>query len=86
MGLHGAVRVNKQGVNYIMDESDYRKTLTQAELESRAFIIPFKVYDFAMLERLNKFSTEYAKTLDELINRAIVKFMDDIEVIQSLKL
>ena len=69
-----------------MDEQDFRGTLTPEELERRAFIIPFKVYDFAVLERLNRYSTEYEKTWDELINRALVKFMDDIEAVHSLRL
>ena len=69
-----------------MDEQDFRKTLTKEELERRAFIIPFKVCDFALLERLNHYSTEFEKTWDELINAALVKFMADIEAVHSLRL
>jgi len=69
-----------------MDEQDYRSQLTPEELERRAFIIPFKVQDFSILERLNKYSTEYEKTWDTLINMAIVRFLDDIEAIQRLRL
>ena len=69
-----------------MDEQDFRLQLTQEELERRAFIIPFKVYDFSMLERLNKYSTEYEKTWDTLINMAVMRFLDDIEAIQSIRL
>ena len=69
-----------------MDEQDFRAQLTQDELERRAFIIPFKVHDFSMLERLNKYSTEYEKTWDALINMALVRFLDDIETVQNLRL
>ena len=69
-----------------MDEMTFRKTLTKEELEKRAYIISFKVYDFAMLELLNKYSMEYEKTWDELINASIGKFMDDIEAIRKLRL
>jgi hypothetical protein len=68
-----------------MDEQDFRAQLTQEELERRAFIVPFKVYDFSVLERLNKYSTEFEKTWDELINCALEKFMDDIEAIHNLR-
>ena len=69
-----------------MYEQDFRKTLTQAELEARGFIVPFKVYDFAVLEQINKYSMEFEKTWDELINAALVKFMDDIETINRLRM
>jgi hypothetical protein len=69
-----------------MDEMDFRAQLTAEELERRAFIISFKVYDFALLERLNKYSTEYEKNWDTLINAAITKFLDDIEAVQRLRL
>ena len=62
-----------------MDEQDFRALLSKEELEQRAFIIPFKVYNFATLERLNHYSKELDKTWDELINSAIVKFLKDIE-------
>ena len=68
-----------------MYEQDFRKTLTQAELEARGFIVPFKVYDFATLERLDKYSMEFEKTWDELINTALVKLMDDIEIVKRLR-
>jgi hypothetical protein len=69
-----------------MDEQDFRKTLSKEELEQRAFIIPFKVYDFATLERLNHYSTEFEKPWDELINTALVKFIKDIEDVHNLRL
>ena len=69
-----------------MDELDFRKTLSREELERRAFIIPVKVYDFATLERLDHYSTEFEKTWDELINAALMKFMDDIEAVRNLRL
>ena len=69
-----------------MYEQDFRKTLTRAELEARGFIVPFKVYDFAILERLDKHSMEFEKTWDELINAALVKLMDDIEVVNRLRM
>lgn len=68
-----------------MDEHDFRASLSKEELERRAFIVPFKVCDFAMLERLNHYSTELEKTFDELINAAIVKFLQDIEYIHNLR-
>ena len=69
-----------------MFEQDFRKTLTREELEQRAFIIPFKVYDFAVLERLNTYSMEFEKTWDDLINAAIVKLLDDIAIIKRLRM
>jgi len=68
-----------------MDEQDFRNTLSKEELERRAFIIPFKVCDFILLERLNQYSTEFEKTWDELINVALVRLMSDIEDINSLR-
>ena len=68
-----------------MDEQDFRTSLSKEELERRAFIIPFKVYDFALLERLNRYSAELEKTWDELINAALKKLMDDIEIIHNLR-
>ena len=69
-----------------MDEYDFRKTLTKDELERRAFIVPFKVTDFSVLEKLNHYSVEFGKNWDELINAAIEKFLDDIELVHSLRL
>ena len=68
-----------------MDEQDFRKSLSKEELEQRAFIIPFKVYDFSTLERLNLYSTAFGKTWDEIINVAITKFMNDIETVHKLR-
>ena len=68
-----------------MDESDFRKSLSKEELEARAFIVPFKVTDFEMLERLNHYSNELERTFDELINIAIKKLMDDIKTVHSLR-
>jgi len=68
-----------------MDEQDFRRSLSKEELEQRAFIIPFKVTDFDLLERLNHYSSEFEKTWDELINVAIIKLMDDIEAIHNLR-
>lgn len=75
--------MRKGGVN--MDEQDFRASLSKEELERRAYIIPFKVTDFSLLERLNRYSTEFEKTWDELINTALKKFMDDIETVHSLR-
>ena len=69
-----------------MDEQDFRKTLSKEELERRAFIIPFQVNDFTLLERLNHYSTELEKTWDELLNIALIRFIEDIEAIHSLRL
>ena len=68
-----------------MDENDFRASLTKEELEKRAFIIPFKAYDFTILERLNRYSTEFEKTWDDLINAALEKFIDDIETVNGLR-
>ena len=68
-----------------MDEHDFRKSLPKEELERRPFIVPFKVFDFTTLERLNHYSAEFGKTFDELINVAIVKFLNDISHIHSLR-
>jgi len=68
-----------------VDEQDFRASLTKEELERRAFIIPFKVCDFALLEKLNHYSTEFGKIWDALINAALKKFMDDIETVHSLR-
>ena len=68
-----------------MYEQDFRKTLTPEELEQRAFVVPLKVFDFSTLERLDRYSMEYEKTWDELVNAAILKFMDDIETVKRLR-
>ncbi len=68
-----------------MDKQDFRATLSKAELEQRAFLISFKVTDFSLLERLNHYSTEFDRTWDELINAALIKFMDDIEAVHRLR-
>ena len=69
-----------------MDEQEFRATLSKEELEKRAFIIPFKVYSFTTLERLNRHSAELGKSWDILINAALEKFMDDIDMVQDLRL
>ena len=69
-----------------MDELTFRATLSKEELEKRAYIIPFKVYDFATLELLSKYSEELGTTWDELINVAIGKLASDIEAIRKLRL
>ena len=69
-----------------MDELEFRATLTSEELEARAFIMSFKVYDPAVLERLLRCSEDFTKSFDELINLAIVKFLDDIDTVQQLRL
>jgi hypothetical protein len=68
-----------------MYEQDYRKTLSREELEARGLIVPFKVLDFSILERLDKCSIEFEKTWDTLINTAIVKLLDDIELVKRLR-
>jgi hypothetical protein len=68
-----------------MDEKDFRATLTKEELEKRAFIVPFKVVDFELLERLNHYSNELERTFDELINVAVKKLLDDIRLVHSLR-
>ena len=68
-----------------MYEQDFRKTLSREELEARGLIVPFKLYDFTTLERLNRCSMEFEKTWDELINTAIIKLMDDIETVKRLR-
>lgn len=68
-----------------MDEKDFRATLSREELELRAFIIPFKLYDLTVLERLNHYSATLEKTFDELINAAIVKLLNDIAYVHDLR-
>ena len=68
-----------------MDEKDFRASLSKEELEQRAFIIPFKIYDVAMLERLDYYSTTLEKTWDELINAAIVKLINDMVYVHGLR-
>ena len=68
-----------------MYEKDFRKTLTEEELEARGFIVSFKVLDFGVLRRLDECSMEYEKTWDELINTAIVKLLDDVEAVKRLR-
>jgi hypothetical protein len=68
-----------------MYEQDFRKSLTKEELENRAFIIPFKVYDFDLLQRLDKYSMEFEQEWDVLINTAIIKLLDDIDTVRSLR-
>ena len=69
-----------------MYEQDYRKKLSQEELELKGLIVPFKVLDYAILQRLDKYSMEFEKTWDELINTAIIKLLDDIETIKRLRM
>jgi hypothetical protein len=69
-----------------MDEKEFRATLTKEELEKRSFIIPFKVIDIDLLEKLNQYSAELSKTYDELINIALARLFDDIEAISRLRL
>ena len=69
-----------------MDEREFRRTLSKEELDKRAYIIPFKVYDFTTLELLNKYSEELEVTWDALINAAIEKLAADIESIRKLRL
>ena len=68
-----------------MNEQGFRAQLTKAELEARAFIVSFKIMDFELLERLNRYSEELNRTLDELINFSIQKLMDDIEAVHNLR-
>ena len=68
-----------------MDERAFRQSLSKEELEKRAHIISFKVFNFETLELLNKYSEELGKTWDELINAAIEKLAEDIEAIRKLK-
>ena len=68
-----------------MYEQDFRKNLSREEIEARGLIVPFKVFDFDVLQRLDKYSMEFEKTWDELINTAILKLMDDIETVKRLR-
>ena len=69
-----------------MDEREFRRTLSEDDLEKRAYIIPLTVYDFATLEPLNRYSEELEVTWDALINAAIEKLAVDIESICKLRL
>ena len=68
-----------------MDEKEFRATLTPEELEKRALIIPFKLTDIDLLEKLNQYSAEFSKTYDELINIALVRLFNDIDTITRLR-
>ena len=68
-----------------MDEKEFRATITPEELEKRAFIIPFKVLDPDILEKLNRYSSEFSKPYDNLINLALSRLFDDIEAVAYLR-
>ena len=53
-----------------MDEKEYRATLSKDELAQRELMIPFKLNDIGILEKLNQYSTEFSKANDELIGIA----------------
>ena len=69
-----------------MDEKEFRETITAEELEQRAIVIPFKLTDIDLLEKLNQYSAEFSKTYDELISTALGRLFDDIEAISRLRL
>ena len=64
-----------------MDEIEYRATLTPEELEKRALLLPFKIVDIEAFRKLTDYSEEFSKTYDELINLALARLFNDIEVI-----
>jgi len=68
-----------------MDEKEFRAALTPEELEKRALIIPFKLTDIDLLEKLNQYSAELSKTYDELISIALIRLFEDIEAISRLR-
>ena len=68
-----------------MDEQEFRSTLSKEELEKRGLILPFKITDVDIFERLNRYSAEFSKTYDQLINTALVRFFDDIETANRLR-
>jgi len=68
-----------------MYQSDFLKSLSEEELKARGLIVPFKVFDYATLARIDRYSMEFEKTWDELINTAILKLMDDIETVKRLR-
>ena len=69
-----------------MDEKEFRETLTLDELKQRAFIIPFRVIDLEVWEKLNQYSAEFSKTYDSLINTALTRLFNDIDAITRLRL
>jgi hypothetical protein len=69
-----------------MDEGEFRATLSKEELEARAFIVPFKVLDVEVWERLNRYSTELSKPYDFIVNTALTRFFDDIDAISRLRM
>jgi hypothetical protein len=69
-----------------MQEADYRKTLSRKELEARAFIVPFRVSDFELLQELYRYSDELDRTFDELINCAIKELIRTIKLVKDLRL
>jgi hypothetical protein len=68
-----------------MNEKEFRATLTKEELEKRSLIIPFKLTDITLLEKLNQYSAELAKPYDYLVNTALTRLFDDIEIINRLR-
>jgi helix-turn-helix protein len=68
-----------------VDEKEFRATLTKSELEKRALLLPFKITNIEMFEQLTKHSNELSKTYDELINLALTRLFNDIEVIGDLR-
>ena len=68
-----------------MDEGEFRATLSKEELAQRAFILPFKVVDVEVWEQLNKYSAELSKPYDFLINTALKRLFDDIEIVNRLR-
>jgi hypothetical protein len=68
-----------------MDENEFRATLNKEEIEKRSLLIPFKLTDIRLLEKLNQYSTELSKPYDYLVNTALVRLFDDIELVNRLR-
>ena len=68
-----------------MWEQDFRATLTPEELEKRGLILPFKIYDITIFEKICKYSDEWEQTFDVIINTALKRLLRDVEEIWALR-
>jgi len=67
-----------------LDERNTKTSQAKEELKQRTAVQPPHIIDFHLLERLNRYSAEFQRPLEELLNTALLKFMDDIEQFRNL--
>jgi hypothetical protein len=68
-----------------LDEREFRKVLSKEELEERAIIVPVKITDIKILEKLLILAEEMDKSFDEIAKIALEKLFYDINVVHSLR-